>query len=110
MRKSISALFIVLGLSFGQAFAQEDINPDEAVTTQHQSVINGQAVSYTATIGHQPVWDKDGNIIASLNYTYYERNGVKDKAHRPLLISFNGGPGSGSLWMEQCGAALWCSR
>ena len=100
MRKSISALFIVLGLSFGQAFAQEDINPDEAVTTQHQSVINGQAVSYTATIGHQPVWDKDGNIIASLNYTYYERNGVKDKAHRPLLISFNGGPGSGSLWME----------
>lgn len=90
----LSCLFI------GQAIAQEKIDPEDAVTTQHQAVFNGQNVSYSATIGHQPVWDKDGNIIAGLNYTYYEKNGVKDKAHRPLLISFNGGPGSGSLWME----------
>ena len=48
--------------------AQETIEPDDAVTTQHQAVFNGQTVSYTATIGHQPVWDKDGNIIAGLNY------------------------------------------
>lgn len=100
MRKSLLLFSVLLGLSQGLAFAQEEINPDEAVSTQHQSVINGQSISYTATIGHQPVWDKDGKIIASLNYTYYERNGVRDKAHRPLLISFNGGPGSGSLWME----------
>ena len=97
MKKTVLLFSVLLGLSQGLAFAQEEINPDEAVSTQHQSVINGQSISYTATIGHQPVWDKDGKIIASLNYTYYERNGVRDKAHRPLLISFNGGPGSGSL-------------
>ena len=100
MNRSIILLSVLAVLSWGEVAAQETIDPEDAVTTQHQAVFNGQAVSYSATIGHQPVWDKDGNIIAGLNYTYYEKNGVKDKAHRPLLISFNGGPGSGSLWME----------
>lgn len=97
-KKVLSALLLALFVS--QVYAQEEINPEDAVTTQHQGTFNGNSISYSATIGHQPVWDKDGNIIAGLNYTYYEKNGVKDKAHRPLLISFNGGPGSGSLWME----------
>jgi carboxypeptidase C (cathepsin A) len=45
-----------------------------------------------------PVWD-DGKAIAGLFYTYYERSDVKDRASRPLVISFNGGPGSAS-WMH----------
>ena len=101
MNKKVFILqLLLLGITARTALAQETIDPEDAVTTQHQAVFNGQTVSYSATIGHQPVWDKDGNIIAGLNYTYYEKNGVKDKGHRPLLISFNGGPGSGSLWME----------
>ena len=101
MNKKVFILqLFLLGITARTALAQETIDPEDAVTTQHQAVFNGQTVSYSATIGHQPVWDKDGNIIAGLNYTYYEKNGVKDKGHRPLLISFNGGPGSGSLWME----------
>jgi carboxypeptidase C (cathepsin A) len=35
-----------------------------------------------------------------LFYTYYTRNNVKDRANRPLIISFNGGPGSASVWMH----------
>jgi carboxypeptidase C (cathepsin A) len=38
-----------------------------------------------------PVWDEDGKAIAGLFYTYYERSDVKDRASRPLVISFNGG-------------------
>ena len=38
--------------------------------------------------------------MAYLHYTYYERTDVRDKASRPLFISFNGGPGSGSVWMH----------
>jgi carboxypeptidase C (cathepsin A) len=34
-----------------------------------------------------------------LFYTYYERSDVKDRASRPLVISFNGGPGSASVWI-----------
>jgi carboxypeptidase C (cathepsin A) len=56
--------------------------------------------SYTAETGMQPVWDKEGKPIASLFYTYYTRNNTKNRAERPLLISFNGGPGSASVWMH----------
>lgn len=73
---------------------------DTAVSTQHSVTINGTPISYTATTGMQPVWDEHGQPTAALHYTYYTRNNVKDTAARPLLISFNGGPGSGSVWMH----------
>lgn len=82
------------------AFAQEKINPDSTVVTKHQTTIKGQAVSYTATMGTQPVWDEDGKPIASVSYTYYERDGIKNREERPLVISFNGGPGTPSVWMQ----------
>ncbi|NBT16443.1 MAG: carboxypeptidase, partial [Chitinophagia bacterium] len=50
--------------------------------------------------GMLPVWDADGKAQAGVFFTYYERSDVKDRAARPLLISFNGGPGTASLWME----------
>ncbi|HSG88715.1 MAG TPA: hypothetical protein VLA56_05860 [Pseudomonadales bacterium] len=73
---------------------------ESAVTSEHQVVIRGKRVPYEATAGTQPVWDDDGKAIASLFYTYYRRTDVRDVATRPLLISFNGGPGSASVWMH----------
>jgi carboxypeptidase C (cathepsin A) len=73
---------------------------DTVITTQHSVTINGAAINYTAQTGTQPVWDEKGEPTASLHYTYYTRNNVKDRASRPLLISFNGGPGSASVWMH----------
>lgn len=73
---------------------------DTTVTTQHEVTIQGEKISYQATTGTQPVWDEDGKPIAAVHYTYYERSGVDDKDRRPLFISFNGGPGSGSVWMH----------
>jgi carboxypeptidase C (cathepsin A) len=76
------------------------IEADKVVTTQHETTIKGKSVSYQATTGTQPVWNEAGKPIAAVHYTYYERTDVKDKARRPLMISFNGGPGSGSVWMH----------
>ena len=73
---------------------------DTTVVTQHAVTINGVSLTYTAETGTQPVWDENGKSIAALHYTYYTRNNIKDRASRPLLISFNGGPGSGSVWMH----------
>ncbi len=73
---------------------------DTIVTTQHSVTINGVNMTYTAATGTQPVWDEMGKPIASLHYTYYTRNNVRDRASRPILFSFNGGPGSGSVWMH----------
>lgn len=73
---------------------------DTTVITDHSISIKGQQVNYRATCGTQPVWDEDGKPIASLFYTYYERKGVGSNVKRPLVISFNGGPGSASVWMH----------
>ncbi|BFM44530.1 carboxypeptidase [Flavobacterium sp. CFS9] len=75
-------------------------NPDSNVITNHMVTIKGQKVPYKATTGTMPVWDEEGKAIAGLFYTYYERSDVKDQASRPLVISFNGGPGSASVWMQ----------
>ncbi len=94
-------LVICFGLLFAFGIAQERKLPiDTVVTTQHSVTVNGTTFNYTAQTGTQPVWDEMGKPIASLHYTYYTRNNVRDRAARPLLISFNGGPGSGSVWMH----------
>ncbi len=77
-----------------------DFHADTSVVTTHSVTIQGVAVPYTAEVGYQPVFDADGSTIAALHYTYYERTDVDDRVSRPLLVSFNGGPGSGSLWMH----------
>ncbi len=76
------------------------LKPDNAVVTTGEITVKGQKVPYKATAGTMPVWDDNGKIIASCFYTYYERSDVADKARRPLVFSFNGGPGSASVWMH----------
>jgi carboxypeptidase C (cathepsin A) len=82
-------------------FAQKRTLPvDTMVITNHTTTIKGVKVTYTADTGTQPVWDAEGNPIASLFYTYYRRTNGKSVAERPLIFSFNGGPGSASVWMH----------
>ncbi|NBT16905.1 MAG: carboxypeptidase, partial [Chitinophagia bacterium] len=75
-------------------------NPDHSITADHEVTIKGVRVPYKTTTGMMPVWDMEGKTQAGVFFTYYERSDVKDRASRPLLISFNGGPGTASLWME----------
>ncbi len=80
--------------------ADRSIPADEVAVTNHQVTIKGKPVSYKATTGTQPVWNEDGKAIAAVHFTYYERSDIRNRAVRPLIISFNGGPGSGSVWMH----------
>jgi carboxypeptidase C (cathepsin A) len=73
---------------------------DTSVVTKNEVTVKGQRIPYTATAGMMPVWDETGKAIAGVFYTYYERSDIKDRATRPLIISFNGGPGTPSVWME----------
>ena len=73
---------------------------DAKNTTKHSTKINGEKIKYTATTGTQPVWDDEGTPTASLFYTYYQRTDIDDTSTRPLVFSFNGGPGSASVWMH----------
>ncbi len=73
---------------------------DASVSSEDTVTINGVAVPYRVTVGTQPVWDADNKPVASMFYTFYERTDVTDRSARPLVISFNGGPGSASVWMH----------
>jgi carboxypeptidase C (cathepsin A) len=97
--KYLVTAFMLLGtlLSFSQS---RSIPLDTLVKTTHNTTVKGEMFSYTAETGTQPVWDKEGDPMATLFYTYYTRNNVKDRVNRPLIISFNGGPGSASVWMH----------
>lgn len=90
-----------MAFSFLMVSAQErEIKAESAVTSNAEVTIKGKRIPYKVTAGTQPVWDKDGKVIATCFYTYYERTDVTDKSRRPLIMSFNGGPGSASVWMH----------
>ena len=94
-------LFFILVIIFISIQAQDSRIPvDTTVVTNSEVVINGQKITYKATTGMQPVWDDHGEVIASLYYTYYKRTNIKSSPERPIIMSFNGGPGSASVWMH----------
>lgn len=97
--KKIILLFFVL-LCTTSVFSQRVPVADTSIVTKHQITANGQSFSYTATAGQQPVWDENGKVLATVHFTYYTRDNVNNRNERPLVISFNGGPGSGSVWMH----------
>jgi carboxypeptidase C (cathepsin A) len=69
--------------------------------THHQITVHGQAISYTATATFMPIQNATtGAIMGHLFYVYYAKDGVTDAATRPVTFCFNGGPGSGTIWLH----------
>ncbi len=99
MKNLFFCLFLALVMIEVQA-QDRMLSPDSVITTQHQVTVNSERFAYTARTGTQPVWNEEGKVIAALYYTYYTRDDVQDRSTRPLVISFNGGPGSASVWMH----------
>jgi carboxypeptidase C (cathepsin A) len=83
----------------GKAGPEAALLPDEPVVTQHSARIGGQTVAYTAEAGWLPIRE-DGKTLARMYYVAYTRTGVPDLSARPLVFSFNGGPGTASVWMH----------
>jgi len=94
----LTTLFFINLLTFAQT--DRVLPAESAVNSTGQVTIKGKAVPYKVTAGTQPVFNAEGKPSAALFYTYYERTDVTDKSRRPLVMSFNGGPGSASVWMH----------
>lgn len=73
--------------------------PDKSVT-KHSITINGQKIDYTATVGHMLMLDEKGEEKSRVFYIAYTKNNVSNPADRPITFSFNGGPGSSSVWLH----------
>jgi len=75
---------------------------DELVETTHKVTIGGREVAYTATAGRIVMRSEDGKARASMFFVAYVRTDDEAgaPAARPITFSFNGGPGSASVWLH----------
>ncbi len=73
---------------------------EKASVTHHTARIAGQTIAYTATAGTLLLRRDDDKPRASVFYIAYTRDGVTDKGKRPVTYTFNGGPGSSSVWLH----------
>jgi|LauGreDrversion4_2_1035121.scaffolds.fasta_scaffold11715_2 carboxypeptidase C (cathepsin A) len=71
--------------------------PNRSVT-KHVGTFNGQKVNFTAIAGETFLPGPDGKPRAAIFSTSYLKEG-KDP-NRPVTFLFNGGPGSGSVWLH----------
>ncbi len=91
---------VVDAAAAAKAKADEKDKPRQSVT-QHSITLGGKKIDYTATAGLMPLKDKEGkNTTAQIFFIAYTKDGVSAAEKRPLTFSFNGGPGSSSVWMH----------
>ncbi|URW75710.1 peptidase S10 [Sphingomonas donggukensis] len=76
----------------------DDIPPPNVSVTRHTGVFGGQRVAYTATAGETYLKADDGTPRAAIFSVAYVKDG-RDP-NRPVTFLFNGGPGSGSVWLH----------
>jgi len=79
---------------------KKDEKADKKVETEHSITLGGQKIDYTATVGTLALKDAEGKTTADIFYIAYTKKSTSDAATRPLTFSFNGGPGSSSVWMH----------
>lgn len=105
MKKLLTILFCALTLSLtAQTNAQIGKDPAgvQVVKTKHSITIAGKVINYTATTGYMHMKADTGKVLAKIFFTYYAKDD-EDGAKRPVTFTFNGGPGSASLWLHMGG-------
>src|SRR2546421_10174098 len=76
-------------------------SPEEPpVVTKHEIRAGGKTLRYTATVGMMPIKNRDGETEARIFFMAYTLDEGGNRGRRPLTFSFNGGPGSASVWLH----------
>lgn len=82
---------------------------DNLVVTKHSVRIGGREIKYTVTAGtmvlKEETTDREKEAEgekarAQVFFVSYVKDGSGPKAKRPITFSFNGGPGSSSVWLH----------
>ncbi|MGH9940120.1 MAG: S10 family peptidase [Blastocatellia bacterium] len=118
---SLAPLFLFAHLSFAQQSPQSTAAPRQTpqtpapaaapapapvpdeppVVTKHEIRLDERAIKYTVTTGMMPIKNQvSGETEARVFFMAYTLDGVSDPSKRPLMFSFNGGPGSSSVWLH----------
>jgi len=77
-----------------------EVKLEEApVVQKHSITISGKVINYTTTTGFLPIRNsQSGEVEARIFFMAYTMD--NPAAKRPLMFSFNGGPGSSSVWLH----------
>ncbi|PZQ60237.1 MAG: peptidase S10 [Phenylobacterium zucineum] len=101
--RGLAALGLAVAVMAGApAAAQAPAAPAAVVAkprvsvTKHEGAFGGQKLRYTATVTEVPVSDAAGRLVGHATTIAYVREGLKDRASRPVMFLFNGGPGASS--------------
>jgi carboxypeptidase C (cathepsin A) len=103
LTKTAGGLALVASLAGlgGPAGAQAKPAEEPPVVTHHEISVGGQPLKYTVTTGMMPIKnDTTGEVEANIFFMAYTKDGAGAKERRPLMFSFNGGPGSSSVWLH----------
>jgi carboxypeptidase C (cathepsin A) len=73
---------------------------DKISKTSHRVVINGREIKCVARAGTIVLKSESGEPKATIFFVSYAKQGGKKVAKRPITFSFNGGPGSSSVWLH----------
>jgi carboxypeptidase C (cathepsin A) len=81
---------------------------DQISITRHRAKIGKREIAYTVTCGTMVLKEeaeKDGKsegekARAKVFFIAYTADAAADKSKRPVTFSFNGGPGSSSVWLH----------
>jgi carboxypeptidase C (cathepsin A) len=84
------------------------ILPEKIVQTRHSATVNGREIHYTVTAGafvikreeEKEEKSEGEKAKASIFFVAYTLDGDHEAGQRPLTFSFNGGPGSSSVWLH----------
>ena len=81
-----------------------NVHAQDPVTVKHSITIAGKKLDYTTQTGYLNLKNDTGKVIAHVFFTYYKKEG-EDVGKRPVTFTFNGGPGSASVWLHMGGLA-----
>ena len=82
---------------------------DKLVVSKHSVKIKGREIKYTVTAGTMVLKEETADREkeaegeqprAQVFFVAYTKDGARDAGKRPLTFSFNGGPGSSSVWLH----------
>ena len=91
---------LLLFLAVVSVFAQTPPKVVEPapIVNKHSITLNGKTLNYTTTTGRLPLTNEQGEPEAHIFFVAYTLE--NPPAKRPLMFSFNGGPGSASVWLH----------
>ncbi len=79
--------------------ARTPVKEEPPVVTKHSIRVGSKTLNYTVTTGFMPLKNAvSGDTEARIFFMAYSLDNAP--AGRPLMFSFNGGPGSASVWLH----------